>query len=633
MNSKGCDCKVAIPLGDQGSILGVEIQTPNKLYRTKLTAEDNSSDNEKIMNPEDGFYVKPHLFTLTVPQIDGGSNISVKARWTQKLLYNDGQFTLRIPYSFPEFVTPTGKKMSKKEKIELNVDAGPHTEVICKSTSHPLKEHQLEAGKLSFSYESDVLTWSKSDFIFRFAIPLSHINGGVLLQSPGMLDSDRREMFCCYIRPGEKQNKKIFKKEMIFLVDISGSMQGKPLEYTKNALLFAIEKLDPVDFFNIIAFNGEVYPFSTSLQPPTTETIENVTEWINTTFVAGSGTNMLPLLNQALDMLSKSQDSIPSVILITDGAVEDERKICDHLKTKLADKKTISPRIHTFGVGSFCNHYFLRMLSIIGRGEYAAALDQDSIEEQMENLFTRVTSVVLSNISFDFDDLDDLEVYPSGIPDLSSQGHLLISGRYRGTFPPNLKARGLLADMSSFSMDLSVQDSKDILLNKVVARQQIDVLTAKAWFSEDKELKEKIAKISLQYAVVSEYTRMTLIETAKVKSSAGSSPKQASNKTDPQKTEEPKQQKVILLQPLGVGFGDISATIDNLPPGCRIKPPEKSDIMAKAASHCCEKACDIICCMWCIRACSGLNDQCAIAMAQLCGALACLGCYVCCGGK
>ncbi|KAG9130525.1 hypothetical protein Leryth_025243 [Lithospermum erythrorhizon] len=586
MSSRSSPCLLALPMGHQGSILGVEVQVAKNSYRTKLTDEDISSAEEKKVNPEDGGYLKPHLFTLTIPQIDGGSDILIKAKWSQKLLYNDSQFTLRIPYTLPEFVTPAGKKVSKKEKIQLNVDAGLHTEVLCKTTSHLLKQLQRSAGKLVFSYESDVLTWSKTDFIFCYAIPLGHTDGGVFLQSPGMLDSDRRENVLC-----SRRNRRSRK-----------------------------------------AFNGEVYPFSSSLEPVTTKIIENVSEWINKTFVASGGTNILAPLNQALDMLSKCQDSTSSVILITDGAVEGERKICDNMKTKLADQKTIFPRIHTFGIGSFCNHYFLRMLSIIGRGEYDAALDQDSIEELMERFLTRVTSVVLSNITFDFHDLDDLEVYPSRVPDLSSQGYLMISGRYQGTFPPNLKVSGLLANMSSFSVDLKVQESNDILLNKVVAKQQIDVLTAKAWFSEDRELKEKIAKISLQYAVVSEYTRMILIEIGKGKSSAGSSTKQVMNKIDPQKMEESKQQKIRLLQPLVIGFGDISATIDNIPPGCRTKPQEATDIIAKAASDCCGKLCDVICCMCCIRVCSGLNDQCAIAMAQLCGALACLGCYVCCGG-
>ena len=79
------------------------------------------------------------LGSIHCSQVDGGSNLSITVRWSQKLSYQDGEFTLNIPYSFPEFVTPVGKKMSKKEKIQLNVNAGPGTEVLCKTISHPLK--------------------------------------------------------------------------------------------------------------------------------------------------------------------------------------------------------------------------------------------------------------------------------------------------------------------------------------------------------------------------------------------------------------------------------------------------------------------------------------------------------------
>ena len=74
-------------------------------------------------------------------QIDGGTNISIKLRWSQKLSYNEGQFSLTVPFSFPEYVTPAIKKISKKEKIQLNVNSGIATGILCKATSHPLKVH------------------------------------------------------------------------------------------------------------------------------------------------------------------------------------------------------------------------------------------------------------------------------------------------------------------------------------------------------------------------------------------------------------------------------------------------------------------------------------------------------------
>lgn len=135
---------------------------------------EDDKDTEKATKIENGSFLKANIFTITIPQasfttsflflsslfliiiwthifhlfvlyavlsrqIDGGTNISVKLKWSQKLLYHDGEFTLNIPFNFPEYVTPAAKKVSKQEKIQLNVNAGPGTEIMCKSSSHPLK--------------------------------------------------------------------------------------------------------------------------------------------------------------------------------------------------------------------------------------------------------------------------------------------------------------------------------------------------------------------------------------------------------------------------------------------------------------------------------------------------------------
>lgn len=74
-------------------------------------------------------------------QIDGGSNLSIKIHWSQKVVYCNGEFSLDVPFTFPDFVTPAGKRMSKREKIQLNVDAIAGSELLCKTISHPLKVH------------------------------------------------------------------------------------------------------------------------------------------------------------------------------------------------------------------------------------------------------------------------------------------------------------------------------------------------------------------------------------------------------------------------------------------------------------------------------------------------------------
>lgn len=633
MGSKSCDCRIAVPMGDQGSILGVEAEISGKSYHTQFIALGENDGAGKSASVETGSFLKPNIFTLTLPQIDGGSYLSIRLRWSQKLSYRDGEFSVNVPFKFPEYVTPAIKKIPKREKIHLNVNAGTGTEVLCNTSSHPLKQLRRDVGKLGYSYESEVLKWSNIDFDFSYTVSPSHIFGGVLLQSPSMHDVDQREMFCMYLLPGTAKSRKVFKKDVIFIVDISGSMQGKPLEDTKNALAVALSKLDPGDSFNIVAFNGETYLFSTSMELATKEAVERARQWIGINFIAGGSTNICAPLTKAVEMLTNCRGSIPIIFLVTDGAVEDERQICDAMKSRLTNGGSICPRIYTFGIGSYCNHHFLQMLAMISRGYYGAAYDLDSIEIQMQKLFTRGFSSVLANIAIDtLKDLDEFEMYPSRIPDLSSESPLIVSGRYQGKFPDTLKAKGFLGDLSNFVVELKLQLAKDIPLDRICAKQQIDLLTAQAWFSEDKRLEEKVSKMSVRIGVLCEYTRMIIVETDE-RNNASESPgtKKGSKKSDHQKILDSEVPKTIMLQNLGIGFGDLTATAENFPPGSEIpKLPEVAEIFVKAASNCCSTLGNKCCCLCCLECCNKLNDQCVIVLTQLCTALACFGCFECC---
>jgi len=136
-------------------------------------------------------------------QFTGGSIFSVKIRWSQKILFHDGEFCLNIPFCFPSYVNPVGRTISKKEKIFLKLNSGTANEVLCKATSHPLKVKTYrilcavfklpmfnlasfrlkinisfitfqgvmrQAGKLSLSYEAEVPAWSSTDFSFSYTV-------------------------------------------------------------------------------------------------------------------------------------------------------------------------------------------------------------------------------------------------------------------------------------------------------------------------------------------------------------------------------------------------------------------------------------------------------------------------------
>ncbi|KAJ0798590.1 putative von Willebrand factor, type A, von Willebrand factor A-like domain superfamily [Helianthus annuus] len=341
----------------------------------------------------------------------------------EEVIYKDGEFILTVPYSFPEYVTPASKKHPKKERIQLKVNCGLTTDIACKTTSHPLKERKREPGKLDLLYETLVLTWSSTDFIFKYHAFTTNLFGSVLLKSPSPQSIDQRDMFSLYLFAYPDKRRKLYVlnanvcnlydrcsgKKRFFIVDISESMQGNTIELTKNALIAALSKLEPDDFFGIMAFNDQTHLYSSTLELATNESLKKANEWIDTNFIASGGTNMSIALDQVI--------------------------VC-----------------------SFCNHYFLQMLAMMSKGHYDASYDADSIETRMQMWASKASSLIMTNIVIDGP--DDLEVclctslfswfevtvpqfhsyhfsqiYPSTIPDLCYNRPLIISGRYKGKFP------------------------------------------------------------------------------------------------------------------------------------------------------------------------------------------------------
>ncbi|XP_031399870.1 uncharacterized protein LOC116210185 isoform X1 [Punica granatum] len=634
MARRRCDCRVAIPMGEQGLLLGVEVNLAGRSYNSELINAEDMKETLEITKAKDGQFLKFQTFTFRVPQVDGGSTISVKASWSQKLSYSNSEFLLTVPFSFPGYVNPIVKNISRKQLIRLNVDTGTGMEVLCRTTSHPMKELRREVGKLAFSSEVEVSTWSSVDLKISYSVSSSDIFGDILLQSPPLHDFDQSELLCFYLYPGNNQSRKVFRKEVVYVMDISGSMQDDLLVNTKDALMESLWMLNPEDSFNIIAFNHEARLFSLSMEKATKKVLCNAHEWISNTFVGDGGTDILPPLEQAMKLLADTTDAVPLVFLVTDGTVENEREICNTVKRYLSSGPSVPPRFFTFGIGPYCNHYFLQALARIGRGHYDAAYDAESVAVRMKSFFAACSSVVVADIGLDvFETLDSLELFPSQIPDLLPGRPLIVSGRYSGDFPESVKVSGTLADGSVFTEHLKVKWAKDVALDRVLARRQIDVLTAEAWLQESQQLGEKVARMSVRYGVPSEYTCMILLETVSGKVAAEQKVfiKEVYEKMSSKKPVEWKGQQAMVFGSLGKGFGNLKATTKNIKPGTEeSKPSDAASILVNAASSCCARLMDRFCCMCFIRTCSFLNDQCTQAFTQLCTALACFECINCC---
>ncbi|ONM59604.1 inter-alpha-trypsin inhibitor heavy chain-related [Zea mays] len=213
--SRDSDVRLVVPLGEQGSILGAEVTVGRRSYNTQvIEVEDHTL--EKHAKIESGGLLQPHLFFLTIPQVEGGADICATFQWSQKLLYDSGRFSVDIPFRFPYFVNPLPKVFMKKEKIQLTVHSGFSKEILLQGTSHPLKEKSRQGDKLFFHHEAIVENWSIKDFNFSYNVYSGDLSGGVLVQPATLCDYDDRDMFCIFLLPGSGNRKGIWKSSCVY---------------------------------------------------------------------------------------------------------------------------------------------------------------------------------------------------------------------------------------------------------------------------------------------------------------------------------------------------------------------------------------------------------------------------------
>ena len=223
------------------------------------------------------------------------------------------------------------------------------------------------------------------------------------------------------VNPNDLQD---FPRDVTFIIDTSGSMGGRPIMDAKAALRLAIERLDTKDRFNIVAFNSSYTKLFS--QPANTKphNIKTALSFISELHANG-GTEMAGALFEALNTQPK-ENHIKQVVFITDGAVGNEASLFSLIQQQLR-----SARLFTVGIGSAPNSYFMTRAAQFGRGSYVFIDDKNNIQKEMQRLFSKLESPVLSNLSLtlpkNMQHKNNVEVYPKRLPDLYAGEPLLIN--------------------------------------------------------------------------------------------------------------------------------------------------------------------------------------------------------------
>jgi Ca-activated chloride channel family protein len=294
-------------------------------------------------------------------------------------------------------------------------------------------------------------------------------------------------------------------REVIFVIDTSGSMHGPSLDQAKDALRLALSRLRQDDRFNIIQFNSITHRLFAAPQPATQAQIERAIRYVKGLQATG-GTEMLPALTLALDGSDRS-DRLRQVVFLTDGQIGNETELFTTIQDRLGDS-----RLFTVGIGSAPNSYFMRRAAELGRGAFTYIGKLDEVRERMTGLFQKLEHPVLTGISIAGEGWTQTDMQPARIPDLYMGDPILVTLK-APSFPNRIALTGWIGSRP-WQAEFSLADRQERQGIAVLwARETIHTLTERLAHSADQaSLISQIVEVALRHHLVSRFTSLVAVD-------------------------------------------------------------------------------------------------------------------------
>jgi len=329
-----------------------------------------------------------------------------------------------------------------------------------------------------------------------------------LFLSPGNDSGETNFLLTAFpptVEPSERMS-----VEMLYMIDVSGSMSGTSIEQAREALLQALDRLRPTDRFGILAFCHNYKEFSAEPLLASPDNLRQARDYVRN-LEAGGGTEMLPAL---LHLMRKPQipGTLRHIVLLTDGDLGNEEQIFAALRHDLG-----GARLYTVAIGSAPNLFLATKMAQYGRGTFTHIADIHEIQSQMTRLFESIESPVLTDVKLSFEGVEVAEVYPACPPDLFQQQPLLIFGRItKGRVGKvHLTAR---AGNNPYESSIAFDTSRATFhpgITTLWARQRVEELLDH-WRESDEngqaEIRASVIAHAIRYRLVTRFTSLVAVE-------------------------------------------------------------------------------------------------------------------------
>lgn len=466
---------------------------------------------------------RPNVFQMQVANILPGDELKVELRYAELLVPEHHIYEFVYPTTVgPRYsntpasqagpadafvqapILPAGTAAAHTFALDADLQSAVPIQAVAVPSHKSARITQAEpaAAHIALPAGNDV---DNRDFVLRYSLEGQAIDSGLLLE-PG----EKENYFLFMMQPPARvESRTIVPREYIFVVDVSGSMNGFPLDVSRKLMQHLLEGLRPQDKFNILSFSGGNALLSPSSLPATPANVNQATEFMKS-WEGGGGTELLPALHK-VQALARGDYTSRTVVIITDGYVSVEQEAFALIRDSLGDTN-----VFAFGIGSSVNRFLIEGMARAGQGEPFIVLSETEAQDKATDFQSYIRSPVLQGVKAQFAGFDAYDVEPPALPDLFSEKPIVVQGKYRGTASGQVVISGHAAT-GAFAQTLDIagaaRSAQPEVLGTLWARTRIQRLAD--WdHASHGAYRSELTALGLKHHLLTAYTSFVAIDSA-----------------------------------------------------------------------------------------------------------------------
>ena len=462
---------------------------------------------------------RPNVFSMRVSNVVPGDRIDVELRYTEMLVPTAGEYEFVYPtvvgprYADGDTEAPqqrwenapyTDEREAAAYVFELEgrLETGVPVQALS-VPSHRVVTDQKDLDLVTLALDPDERDGGDRDFVLRYRLAGAEVESGLVLY-----EGERENFFLLTVQPPASPRPEVMPpREYVFVLDVSGSMHGFPLDVAKGLLRDLARNLREQDSFNVLLFSGDSRVLWPSARPATPANVERALYVIDEQN-GGGGTELLSALKSALSMPS-APGTARSFVVVTDGYISAERDTFSWVRSHLG-----YANVFAFGIGSSVNRYLIEGLAKAGLGDAYVITDASEATAVATRFREYIDGPVLTDIRVAPEGFDVYDVQPPAVPDLMAERPIVVHGKWRGPAKGALVVTGTSgAGRYEQTVDVAkVRPEPDNgALTHLWARTRIAAVSDFSFGHPTSEERELVTELGLRYGLLTEYTSFVAV--------------------------------------------------------------------------------------------------------------------------